>query len=164
MIFTNSNNSEFKVEFEELLNRGKMDIQSVSDIVLNIINEIKNDKNKALKEHISKFDNWTPLSDEDLKISSDSMSKAYDMLDSSLKSALHLAYDRIKIYHEKQKPKSWFDTEENGTILGQKITPVDRAGVYVPGGKAFYPSSLLMNVIPVPFFYDRKPQHPFLKG
>jgi histidinol dehydrogenase len=148
MIFTNSNNSEFKVEFEELLNRGKMDIQSVSDIVSNIIDEIKNDKNKALKEHISKFDNWTPLSDEDLKISTDSMSKAYDILDSNLKSALHLAYDRIKNYHEKQKPKSWFDTEENGTILGQKVTAVDSAGLYIPGGKAAYPSSLLMNVIP----------------
>jgi histidinol dehydrogenase len=148
MIFTNSNNSEFKVEFEELLNRGKMDIQSVSSIVSNIIDEIKNDKNKALKEHISKFDNWTPLSDEDLKISTDSMSKAYDMLDASLKSALHLAYDRIKNYHEKQKPKSWFDTEENGTILGQKVTAVDSAGLYIPGGKAAYPSSLLMNVIP----------------
>lgn len=108
----------------------------------------KKDKNAALKKHISKFDNWTPESDEDLMISVESMEKAYNNIDEKLKKALHLSYDRIKVYHEKQKPKSWFDTESNGTILGQKVTPVDSAGLYIPGGKAAYPSSLLMNVIP----------------
>ena len=148
MIFTNSKNDSFKVEFQELLGRGKMDIDNVSSIVGDIINEIKRDKNKALFGHISKFDNWTPKNDEDLKISTESMSKAYDNLDLKLKSALHLSYDRIKAYHEKQKPKSWFDDEPNGTILGQRVTAVDSAGLYIPGGKAAYPSSLLMNVIP----------------
>ena len=148
MIFTNSKNSSFKAEFQELLVRGKMDIDNVSSIVGSIINEIKQDKNKALFGHISKFDNWTPESDEDLKISTESMQRAYNNIDKNLKIALHLAYDRIKIYHEKQKPKSWFDDEPNGTILGQKVTPVDSAGLYIPGGKAAYPSSLLMNVIP----------------
>ena len=148
MIFVNSNDSSFKAEFQELLGRGKMDMSRVGAIVQNIINEIKIDKNSALKQHIAKFDNWTPSSDEDLKISTDSMSKAYNELDEKLKSALHLAYDRIKVYHEKQKPKSWFDDEPNGTILGQRVTAVDSAGLYIPGGKAAYPSSLLMNVIP----------------
>ena len=148
MIFTNSKNSNFKAEFDILLQRGKMDIASVSTIVGNIISEIKSDKNRALKEHISKFDNWTPSSDEDLKISTESMEKAYNNIDQKLKDALHLSYDRIKAYHEKQKPKSWFDDEPNGTILGQKVTAVDSAGLYIPGGKAAYPSSLLMNVIP----------------
>jgi histidinol dehydrogenase len=148
MIFTNSQSSSFKEEFEELLGRGKMDMEQVGSIVSNIINEIKTDKNEALFGHISKFDNWTPTRSEDLKISTDSMSKAYDNLDAKLKSALHVAYDRIKVYHEKQKPKSWFDDEPNGTILGQRVTPVDSAGLYIPGGKAAYPSSLLMNVIP----------------
>ena len=148
MIFTDTNSPSFAESFNELLQRGKMDIEHVSAIVGNIINEIRDDKNSALKQHISKFDNWTPVSDEDLKISTESMSKAYDNLDAKLKSALHLAYDRIKVYHEKQKPKSWFDTEDNGTILGQKVTAVDSAGLYIPGGKAAYPSSLLMNVIP----------------
>ena len=148
MIFTDSKNSSFKAEFEELLQRGKMDIAQVSAIVGNIINEIKENKNQALKQHISKFDNWTPIEDEDLKISTESMEEAYNNIDEKLKSALHLAYDRIRVYHEKQKPKSWFDTEENGTILGQKVTAVDSAGLYIPGGKAAYPSSLLMNVIP----------------
>lgn len=148
MIFTDTKNPDFDESFSELLQRGKMDIAHVSAIVGNIINEIREDKNSALKQHISKFDNWTPTSDEDLKISTESMSKAYDNIDAKLKSALHLAYDRIKVYHEKQKPKSWFDTEDNGTILGQKVTAVDSAGLYIPGGKAAYPSSLLMNVIP----------------
>ncbi|MDA3909005.1 MAG: histidinol dehydrogenase [Sulfurimonas sp.] len=148
MIFTDTNSPGFADSFNELLERGKMDIAHVSAIVGSIINEIRTDKNSALKQHISKFDNWTPSSDEDLKISTESMSKAYDNIDSKLKAALHLAYDRIKVYHEKQKPKSWFDTEDNGTILGQKVTAVDSAGLYIPGGKAAYPSSLLMNVIP----------------
>ncbi|QSZ42429.1 histidinol dehydrogenase [Sulfurimonas aquatica] len=148
MMFIKSNASDFSEKFEELLGRGKMDIAHVSAIVGNIIEEIKTQKNAALIQHITKFDNWTPSSDDELKISTESMSKAYDNLDTKLKSALHLAYDRIKLYHEKQKPKSWFDTEENGTILGQKVTAVDSAGLYIPGGKAAYPSSLLMNVIP----------------
>ena len=148
MMFIKSSDAEFSTHFEELLGRGKMDMAHVSVIVGNIISEIKEKKNAALKEHIAKFDNWTPASDEELKISTESMSKAYDELEPKLKSALHLAYDRIKVYHEKQKPKSWFDTEGNGTILGQKVTAVDSAGLYIPGGKAAYPSSLLMNVIP----------------
>ncbi|WP_455757752.1 histidinol dehydrogenase [Sulfurimonas sp.] len=148
MIFVNSKDTTFKADFEELLGRGKMDIDNVSNIVSNIIKDIKTDKNKALKEHISKFDNWTPKADEDLKISTKSMEEAYNNIDNKLKDALHLSYDRIKTYHEKQKPKSWFDDEPNGTILGQRVTPVDSAGLYIPGGKAAYPSSLLMNVIP----------------
>ncbi len=148
MIFINSKDKDFAGAFEELLGRGKMDIAHVSGIVGGIIDEIKQEKNKALFEHIAKFDNWTPQSDADLQISQESMNKAYDNLDKKLKDSLHLAYDRIKAYHEKQKPKSWFDTEVNGTILGQKVTPVDSAGLYIPGGKAAYPSSLLMNVIP----------------
>ena len=147
-MFIKSSDNDFKANFQELLGRGKMDMAHVGGIVGGIISEIQERKNSALKEHIAKFDNWTPADDAELKISTDSMSKAYDVLEPKLKSALHLAYDRIKSYHEKQKPKSWFDTEDNGTILGQKVTAVDSAGLYIPGGKAAYPSSLLMNVIP----------------
>ena len=142
------NNPGFDKEFEEILGRGKMDIENVENIVKNILNEVKMEGNKALFRHISKFDKWTPKENEDLEIDKDLMKKAYENLDNDLKKALHLAFNRIKAYHEKQIPKSWMDYEKNGTILGQKVTPVQRAGVYVPGGKAFYPSSLLMNVIP----------------
>jgi histidinol dehydrogenase len=148
MIFVQTDDKNFTALFEELLARGKVDIEQVSSIVGGIIKEIQLEKNGALKRHIAKFDNWKPEQDSDLKIDTDSMKKAYDNLDGTLKEALHLAYERIKAYHEKQLPKSWFDTESNGTILGQKVTPVDSAGLYIPGGKAAYPSSLLMNVIP----------------
>ena len=148
MIFTSTQSAAFSQEFTEILERGKMDIAQVSTIVGGIINEIRTEKNAALKRHIAKFDNWTPVEDSSLKIDPASMQKAYETLDIELKSALHKAYERIKVYHEKQKPKSWFDDEPNGTILGQKVTPVDSAGLYIPGGKAAYPSSLLMNVIP----------------
>ena len=142
------NNPGFRKEFEEILQRGKMDIANVEEIVKNIIKEVKEEGNKALFRHISRFDKWEPKENKDLEITPDEMKKAYENLDEELKKALHLAYERIKKYHEKQLPKSWLDFEKNGTILGQKVTPVDKAGVYVPGGKAFYPSSLLMNVIP----------------
>ncbi len=142
------NNPGFDKEFEEILGRGKMDIENVENIVKNIINEVKTDGNKALFNHIAKFDKWEPKENKDLEIDKSLMKEAYENLDENLKKALHLAFDRIKAYHEKQLPKSWMDFEKNGTILGQKVTAVEKAGVYVPGGKAFYPSSLLMNVIP----------------
>jgi len=148
MKIINTNSSSFKQEFEEILNRGKMDIDSVSKIVQDLINEIKKDGNKALKSQIARFDRWQPKEDSDLEVSKDEMKEAFEALDSKLKSALELAYKRIKDYHEKLMPKTWDYKEANGTILGQKVTPVDRAGLYIPGGKAAYPSSLLMNVIP----------------
>ena len=148
MLILNSSMSDFKEEFDILLNRGKMDIEGVTDIVLNILKDIKKDKNKALFSHISKFDGWNPQKNNDIQIDTATMQKAYEELDDDLKKALHLAYDRIYSYHQKQLPKSWLDFEESGTVLGQKITPVDKAGLYIPGGKAAYPSSLLMNAIP----------------
>ena len=148
MVFTSTTSEDFDTIFAGLLERGKMDIEHVSAVVGGIIKEIRAEKNVALKRHIAKFDRWMPVNDSDLKIDTAVMAEAYGRLEPELKAALHLAYDRIKAYHEKQLPKSWFDTEPNGTILGQKVTPVDRAGLYIPGGKAAYPSSLLMNVIP----------------
>lgn len=148
MKIINTKDVNFKSEFDGILARAKSDIKGVSTIVMNIIDEIVQEGNTALKRHIEKFDKWEVKSDEDLMINPDDMKKAYDNLDEKLRDALHIAYNRIKTYHEKQLPKSWIDFESNGTILGQKVTPVDRAGLYIPGGKAAYPSSLLMNAIP----------------
>jgi len=146
-IIFNSDNS-FDDDFNELLQRGKMDIDGVSSIVNSLLNEIKEDGNSALREQISKFDRWTPSDDNELLVSTDDMEKAYNNIDPKLRDALHLAYDRIENYHQKLMPKSWFEFEKNGSMLGQKVTPVDIAGLYIPGGKAAYPSSLLMNAIP----------------
>lgn len=148
MIYTATTASDFDTIFDALLSRGKMDIEQVSAIVGGILKEIREEKNSAVKRHVARFDQWTPADDRALQIAPEAMAKAYAELDGSLRESLHLAYERIRSYHEKQLPKSWFDTEANGTILGQKVTPVDRAGLYIPGGKAAYPSSLLMNVIP----------------
>ncbi|MCG3657519.1 histidinol dehydrogenase [Aliarcobacter butzleri] len=148
MKIINTKDANFKAEFESILARAKSDIKGVSSIVSNIIDEIVNEGNVALKRHIEKFDKWEVKSDEELLISQDNMEKAYLNIDEKLRLALHTAFNRIKAYHEKQLPKSWIDFESNGTILGQKVTPVDRAGLYIPGGKAAYPSSLLMNAIP----------------
>jgi len=138
----------FKSEFEELLKRGAMDIDGVTNTVKGILDEIKNEGNSALKTHIAKFDRWEPKSDSELLVDTNSMRQAYENIDASLREALHMAYDRIENYHQKLMPKSWFDYEKNGTMLGQKVTAVDSAGLYIPGGKAAYPSSLLMNAVP----------------
>ncbi len=143
-----SSSNTFQSEFSELLERGKMDIENVSQIVSNLLKEIKNDGNSALKSQIARFDRWEPKEDSELQVDPADMERAYNRIDEELKKALHLSYDRIKAYHEKLMPKTWTYKEESGNILGQKVTPVDRAGLYIPGGKAAYPSSLLMNAIP----------------
>ncbi len=148
MLLLKTNEQNFQAQFDELLGRGHMDMENVSKIVSTIIAEIKAEGNGALKQHIEKFDKWHVATDSDLEVSLDSMKQAYEALDVKLKEALELAYKRIYAYHEKLMPKSWLDFEDNGTVLGQKVTPVDRAGLYIPGGKAAYPSSLLMNAIP----------------
>ena len=101
----NTKDSNFSKEFKQLLQRGKMDIDGVSSIVKNILDEIKSDGNSALKSHISRFDNWTSKNDSDLEVSLESMEKAYNNIDSDLKDALHLAYERIESYHQKLMPK-----------------------------------------------------------
>jgi len=143
-----SSDDTFDANFNELLQRGKMDIEGVTSIVSGLLKEIQTEGNSAVKSQIAKFDRWEPANDEALLVSTEEMAKAYDAIDPELRNALHLAYDRIENYHQKLMPKTWMDKEANGTILGQKVTAVDRAGLYIPGGKAAYPSSLLMNVIP----------------
>ena len=143
-----SSDERFETNFNELLQRGKMDIEGVTNIVSTLLKEIQTEGNKAVKSQIAKFDRWEPQNDDALLVSTEDMAKAYDAIDPALCDALHLAYDRIESYHQKLMPKTWMDKEANGTILGQKVTAVDRAGLYIPGGKAAYPSSLLMNVIP----------------
>jgi len=143
-----THDERFAIEFDELLARGAMDMDSVSAIVASLLSEIKNEGNAALKAQIARFDRWQPQEDDELLVSTHEMERAYHALDTKLREALHLAYDRIESYHQKLMPRSWFDFEDNGTMLGQKVTPVDRAGLYIPGGKAAYPSSLLMNAIP----------------
>ena len=143
-----SGDESFGQEFDELLKRGAMDIDNVTETVSTLLREIREHGNAALRKHIERFDRWKPENDEALAVDSAEMAMAYEAISPELRDALHLAYDRIKSYHEKLMPKSWIEYEKNGSMLGQKVTPVDRAGLYIPGGKAAYPSSLLMNAVP----------------
>lgn len=144
----NTKDSDFKNNFEILLQRGQVDMQGVSNIVENLINEIKQNGDEAIIKHIAKFDKWNVEKIDDIKISPKDMKKAYKSINPKLKKALKVAYERIYSYHEKQMPHSWQTYEKDGSILGQKISPVCKAGLYIPGGKAAYPSSVLMNAIP----------------
>jgi len=146
MRIINSTDADFKGAFAALVNRSNMDMARVMPVVTQILDDVKTRGDEALAEQIAKFDHWEVKGN--LAISVDEMKAAFDSCSNELKNALNLAKSRIFSYHEKQLEKSWINCEKNGTILGQKVTPVDRAGLYIPGGKAAYPSSLLMNAVP----------------
>ncbi|MYL70057.1 histidinol dehydrogenase [Halobacillus litoralis] len=113
--------------------------------VQEIIAQVKSRGDEAVKEYTERFDRTTM---ETFKVTKEEFEQAYASLDGEFVQILQEAADNIRAFHEKQKTASWFDSSEDGTILGQKITPIDAAGVYVPGGTAAYPSSVFMNVIP----------------
>lgn len=138
----------FRADFEVILNRGNMDLENASKIVGELLNDIKQNGIEAILSHIARFDGWNPQSLDEIKFSPKDMENAYNAISTELKEALNVAHNRIFAFHTKQKSKSWLDYESNGTMLGVKITPIARAGLYIPGGKAAYPSSLLMNAIP----------------
>ncbi|MCI6217937.1 MAG: histidinol dehydrogenase [Helicobacter sp.] len=138
----------FKNDFAQILLRGKMDITGVRESVQNILDDVRENGIEAVLSYVSAFDSWQPKSLDDLLITQEECKKAYENLSLTTKEALHKAYERISAFHQKQKEKSWFDIESNGTVLGQKVSPIQSAGLYIPGGKAAYPSSLLMNAIP----------------
>jgi len=142
------NEVDFNEQVESIIASATTSIADVSERVLKIIDEVKSEGDEALIRHIGMFDGWTPENAQALMIDESLIEAAYNDTDDELKEALILAYERIKAFHEKQMPKSWIDFEANGSMLGQKVTPVDCAGLYIPGGKASYPSSMLMNAVP----------------
>lgn len=135
---------DLKLQLQE---RGNMDTGDAAQTVKEIVRRIKTDGDTALLEYTRRFDD-PEMNLDRIRISVDEMKTAFDNLSSDLKQAMQLSAQRIQAFHEKQKQTSWMDIKENGEILGQRVTAVEKAGVYVPGGKAAYPSSVLMNVIP----------------
>jgi len=127
-----------------ILSRGEAYEESYLPTVYQIINDVKKNGDRALKKYSERFDNNFS---ESFEISKKELITAYDNTDEQLKLDLQLAKKNIEEFHRNQLEKSWF-IEKDGVILGQKITPLDRVGVYVPGGKASYPSTVLMDVIP----------------
>lgn len=131
----------------DLLKRSPNNYSQYEETVNEIIQNVKNRGDQALFDYTLKFDKFV-LSKEKIQVTRAEIEEAYTMLDSSLVEVIREAAENIRSFHAKQLRNSWFDAKEDGTILGMKITPIARAGVYVPGGKAAYPSSVLMNVIP----------------
>lgn len=121
---------------------------AVNDIVKEIITAVRERGDEALVEYTNRFDRMSVSSMLDLEIAQPRLQKALDNIPAEQRTALEQAAQRVRSYHDHQKQDSWSYTEADGTLLGQKITPLDRVGLYVPGGKAAYPSSVLMNAIP----------------
>jgi histidinol dehydrogenase len=122
--------------------------ENIERTVANILADVKTRGDAAVIEYTNKFDRLTAKAMIDLELRQDELRRALDGLPSERRTALEAAASRIRAYHERQKMEGWSYAEADGTMLGQMITPLDRVGLYVPGGKAAYPSSVLMNAIP----------------
>ncbi|MBQ6992996.1 MAG: histidinol dehydrogenase [Lachnospiraceae bacterium] len=132
---------------EDLLKRSTNDYGEYEKIVADIIEQVKTRKEDAIFEYSLKFDKCTTTR-ENFEVSREEIEAAYLEVNERFIQVMKNSAKNIRKYHEKQKHNSWFDAKEDGTILGQKITPMNSVGVYVPGGKAAYPSTTLMNVVP----------------
>ncbi|MGN0168147.1 MAG: histidinol dehydrogenase [Acetatifactor sp.] len=131
----------------DLLKRSPNNYSQYEATVNEIIENVRTEGNKALFDYTLKFDKFA-LNAENIKVTRKEIDEAYTKLDAGLIEVIKKSAENIRSFHSRQLRNSWFDAKEDGTILGMKITPIARAGVYVPGGKAAYPSSVLMNVIP----------------
>ena len=132
---------------DSLLKRSPGNYGQYQDTVQEIVDRVKTKGDQALFELTRKFD-WEGIDASNVKVTEAEVQEAYDTIDSQLVETIRKSLKNIREYHEKQKQYSWFDTTPEGTMLGQKVTPLTSAGVYVPGGKAVYPSSVLMNIVP----------------
>lgn len=132
---------------EKLLKRSPNSYGKYEESVREILDAVKEKRDQALFEYTEKFDG-AHISADNILVTEDEIKEAYDEVDPGLVDIIRKALDNIRTYHEKQRQYSWFDSKPDGTILGQKVTALHRVGVYVPGGKAAYPSSVLMNIIP----------------
>lgn len=140
--------ADFQSRLDQLLAWESVSNDAVQSIVSEIIGAIRSRGDEALLDYTHRFDNWQAASAADLYIPSDRLEQAWNAIPSEQRSALRKSSERIRAYAEKQKIEDWSFNEFDGTMLGQQVTPLDRVGLYVPGGKAAYPSSVLMNAIP----------------
>lgn len=145
-IVTLSNETKQSI-LDDLLKRSPNNYTEYEDTVNEIIENVKTNGDKAVFDYTLKFDKFE-LTCDNIKVTRAEIEEAYTQLDEELINVIKKSAENIRNFHMKQLRNSWFDSKEDGTILGMKITAIDKAGVYVPGGKAAYPSSVLMNVIP----------------
>jgi len=144
----NSQQADFYPQLDKLLAWDEVSDQQVNDIVDEILHAVKTRGDEALLEYTQRFDRVATNTASDLKLDSSLLQEAMQRISPEQLQALQAAAERITRYHQHQSQQSWQYEEADGTVLGQKITPMQRVGVYVPGGKAAYPSTVLMNVLP----------------
>ncbi|MCB1856689.1 MAG: histidinol dehydrogenase [Gammaproteobacteria bacterium] len=140
--------NEFQDQLDRLLTWESVSDEAVNQTVRDVITTIRKRGDPALLEFTAKFDGWTPSVAADLEITHSRLEQARESISDDQRQALEAAAARIRTYADRQKMAAWSYTEDDGTLLGQQVTPLDRVGLYVPGGKAAYPSSVLMNAIP----------------
>jgi histidinol dehydrogenase len=143
-----SKQSDFQAKLSKLLAWEGVSNAGVVKTVEAIIEQVRTTGDKALIEYTNQFDSMNVSELSELMMDAQTLKTAFETLNDKEKFALKTAADRVRNYHQKQTQETWTYTENNGTLLGQKITPIERVGLYVPGGKAAYPSSVLMNAIP----------------
>jgi histidinol dehydrogenase len=143
-----TDSSDFVQELDRLLAWEQTTDSEVAKTVTAILDDVRRRGDEALLEYTRQFDRVETASAAALELSDDDLRAALAVIDDDHRQALEAAAARVRVYAEHQKMESWSYTEDDGTLLGQKVTPMDRAGLYVPGGKAAYPSSVLMNAIP----------------
>ena len=143
-----SKDQNFSDQLNALTSWDQSSNEEINSTVKTIIDDVIKNGDQSVLDYTLEFDFVDAGSISELTISKERLKKSFDSLDEEQKTALSIAADRIKSYHQKQIQESWNYKEEDGTVLGQKISPIERAGLYVPGGKAAYPSSVLMNAIP----------------
>lgn len=146
---------------ENLLKRSPNSYGEFEDRVASIIETVKEQGDEAVFSYTKQFDK-AEISAQNLIVTEEEIAEAYEKVQPELLDVIRKSLVNIRAFHEKQLKNSWFDSQQNGIILGQKVTPLDKVGVYVPGGKAVYPSSVLMNVVPakvagVPHIYMTTP-------
>ncbi len=147
----NSQDVNFAAQFQQLLRPESAEQVQIDVTVKKIIAEVRQRGDTAVLEYTEKFDHWSPASGQALKITNEYGERTLSLLEKDEQptlQALRTAAENIRDYHQRQVQASWSYRTEAGTLLGQKITPVERVGIYVPGGSASYPSSVLMNAIP----------------
>jgi histidinol dehydrogenase len=143
-----TDDAEFQRQLDALLAWDSVSDGSVNQVVQQIIVDIRARGDAALLDFTNRFDGWRAQSPADLEIPLARLRQAWDAIPTDQQAALRHAADRIRAYAERQKLEGWRYTEQDGSVLGQQVTPLDRVGLYVPGGKAAYPSSVLMNALP----------------
>ncbi len=143
-----ANNPDFDNQLERLLAWESVSDHAVAETVSTILADVKREGDEALLRYTNRFDRVSVASMEQLVIPRARLQESLEKISDEQRQALQIAADRVRSYHEHQKQQSWSYTEADGTVLGQQVTAMERVGLYVPGGKASYPSSVLMNALP----------------